>query len=207
MTPLLYAPSPRRVAAPTLLQAAFLVLADGGPETTLRRRLYALVQSHPGLHQRELARQLGVRASHAEYHLHQLARVGLIVAKPFGGRIRYFVAVADLADVPMGAVGTADEALLAILRQSRPLQIAALLLEENPRVLGDLARRLGVAPGTITYHIDKMEQAGILRRHAEGAVRKVSLTDRDGLVRILLNHPPPSDLIAGFEDVWDELGF
>lgn len=191
---------------PTLLHVALLALGAGEGEP-MRRRVYALVAEHPGLHQRDIARRLDVRPGHAEYHLRQLTRAGLLRAVQEGGYVRYFVQAQPIRPLPAGAVGEADKRWLALLRQARPLAIVANLLHESPQPMGDLARRVGIAPGTLTYQVKKLERVGLVARHQEGNLRLVRLLDRDRVVRVLLAYEPPDDLIAGFEDLWEDVGF
>ncbi len=46
----------------------------------------------------------------------------------------------------------------------------------------------------------------IVERYRVGKKRFVKPRDRDRLVKVLLAHEPPDDLIEGFEDLWDDLG-
>lgn len=190
---------------PRLLHIALLGLATGEDAST-RRRVYRLVQEHPGLHQREIARRLDLRASHAEYHLHQLTKAGLMKAETKGGYKRYFVAVEPNRPVPEGAVPPADRSWVALLREARPLEITAHLLQEEPMEMGPLADRIGIATSTLSYHVDKLEDEGIVERYREGNQRYIGLPDRERLIRVLLQHEPPDDLVAGFEDLWDDIG-
>lgn len=188
-----------------LLHLAVLAFALG-PEEPLRQRVYALVAAHPGLHQRDIARRLDIRAPHAEYHLHQLTRAGLLRANHEGGYVRYFVQARPASPAIEGVVSAADVKWISLLRQTRPLAIIANLLANPSLTMGDLAARVGVSPATLTYHVGKLERAGIVERRQEGTARLVTLAQRDRLVRLLLEHEPPDDLVAGFEDIWRDVG-
>lgn len=177
-----------------------------GETPSTRRRVYDLVQEHPGLHQRELARRLELRPSHAEYHLRQLEKAGLLRSEQRGGYRRYFVAVEPAKPIPEGAVSREDRAWVGLLREVRPLEIAAHLLQEEPREMGPLAEELGIASSTLSYHVDKLEETGILERYRDGNQRLVRLVDRERLIRVLLQHEPPDDLVSGFQALWDDLG-
>lgn len=195
----------QRSERPRLLHVALLGLA-AGQEPSTRRRVFGLVQEHPGLHQREIARRLSLRPSHAEYHLRQLTKAGLLKAEEQGGYTRYFVTIEPTRPVPEGAVPPEDRSWVALLRQPRPLEITAHLLQEGPVEMGPLADAMGIAKSTLSYHVDKLEEDGIVERYREGNQRFLDLTDRDRLVRVLLQHEPPDDLVSGFEDLWDDIG-
>lgn len=193
------------VCPPRLLHVALLGLAPG-KEPSTRHRVFEIVQKHPGLHQRDIARRAGLRSGHAEYHLHQMVRLGLLRVESSGRYKRYFVALKPMEKVPEGSVEPRDRQWLALLRESRPLEIVAHLIQEDALEIGQLAQRTGLATSTTSYHIDKLEKQAILTRYREGKKRFVRLTDRDRIVKVLLEHEPPDDLIEGFEDLWDDLG-
>ncbi len=192
---------------PTLLHVAVLGASARGEEGSTRRRVYAAVSETPGLHQRDLARRLELSAASIEHHLRHLVRAGLLARQRDGGFVRYYVAVHGVA-ASEGAVGAADKVRLAILRHARPLEaVARLLQHEEGLRMGDLAQEMGISPGTLTYQVGKLEKAGIVVREARGNERWVQLADRAATVELLLSYQPPADLVAGFEDLWSDVGF
>ncbi len=191
---------------PTLLHVAVLGASARGKEGSTRRRVYAAVQQTPGLHQRDLARRLDISAASAEHHLRHLVRAGLLNRQKDGGFVRYYVAV-HAPGPTEGVVGTADKARLAALRHARPLEaIARLLQHEQGLRMGDLAAEMGISAGTLTYQVKKLEKVGLVQREARGNERWVQLCDRPATVELLLSYQPPADLVAGFEDLWDDVG-
>lgn len=191
--------------SPRLLHVALLGLAPG-IEPSTRHRVFELVQKHPGLHQRDIARRAGLRSGHAEYHLHQLVRLGLLREETSGRYKRYFVALKPMEKPTEGTVEPKDRQWLALLREARPLEIVAHLIQDDSLEIGQVAQRTGLAASTTSYHIDKLEKQQIVERYRVGKKRYVRLTDRERLVKVLLAHEPPDDLIEGFEDLWDDLG-
>ena len=182
--------------------AAILASVPGAGRT--RQRVFEAVQAHPGLHQAEIARALGLGETTAEHHLHNLVGAGLLSRQEHGGFVRYYPAVQGA--VAEGAVPPRARSQLAVLRQTRPLQIAAQLLRQDDVPMAELAQRVGLSPSATTYQVAKMEQAGLVARVASGHERRVRLVDRDGLVRLLLAYEPPTDLVAGFASLWQGLG-
>lgn len=198
MTPLLV------LLRPTLLHLA--ILGGAGEEGSARRRVYSVVQTHPGLHQSDVARQVGMIPSHAEHHLHQLEKAGLVHRDREGGFVRYYVTVVPSRPVE-GAVGRHERPRLALLRHARPLEIVAHLLLRDEWAMGDLAQAVRLSPGALTYQVKRLESVGLVRRRAESRSRFVSLVDRDDTIALLLRYEPPADLVASFESLWDEVGF
>lgn len=193
------------LAPPSLLHLAVLSMG-AGPEGSTRRRVYAFVAQYPGLHQREIARRLEMRPSHVEHHLRHLVKAGVLRALESDRYVCYFPAVSAPGPAAATALGAEDSRRLALLRQPRPLRIVGILLQEDGLVLGDLAARSGISAGTLTYQLDKLEAAGIVERVREGRSTRARLRGRDHLVRLLLDHEPPADLVEGFASLWDDVG-
>jgi predicted transcriptional regulator len=191
---------------PNLLQAAVLLVAGHGEEGSNRRRVYALVAEFPGLHQNDIARRLGISGNGADHHLRQLTRAGLISRQEEGTFVRYYVRVQGVV-APQGAVGEANKEKLAALRKPRALEVVAQLLVNGPSKMGDVAKAIGVTAGNVTYHATRLEQAGLLKRTQQGRERILDLANREDTIRLLLAYEPPADLVAGFEDLWQEVGF
>lgn len=191
---------------PSLLHVAVLALTGSGPEGSTRRRVYAFVSQFPGLHQREIARRLDLRPSLAEHHLRHLTRAGLVSAERTGQFVRYYVRV-SVPEPISGAVGTNQRRVLSLLRQPRILELVAHLITKGPATMGNLARALHVSPATATHHVKRLEKEDIVSRRIEGREHIVTLVDRSATVAMLLAYEPPADLVAGFQDLWDDVGF
>lgn len=185
-----------------LLEFSVLALTGQEPEGRTRRRVYDLIGKHPGLHQRELARQLGLRPSHAEHHLRHLERSGLIHRQPDARFVRYYQSVSAPGQE---GVGRADKRVLALLRQARPLEIVARLLQDAMQ-MQDLAAAMNISSATLSYHGKRLEAANLVKRWREGNQWWIGLGDREQVIGVLLAYEPPTGLVAGFEDLWNDVG-
>src|SRR3972149_3448560 len=54
------------------------------------------------------------------------------------------------------------------------LRLLLLLREENGQTVGALAEHLGVNPSTITGHVDRLVNVGLVRREADAADRPLN---------------------------------
>lgn len=170
---------------------------DGEP--SIRQRVHAAIQRYPGIHVRGLERHLHVSAPLAQYHLKRLVAEGWIEGRDQGGYTRYY------------ATGKGDDArileqdmpLLGLLREEVPLHIALLLLDDGPQPHGAIVARTGLAKSTVSYHLAKMAEAGLVER-VPGAPA-IRLTDRERVYRLLLHHAPTPDLLDTFAELWEDL--
>lgn len=160
------------------------------------QRLLALVREYPGLHVRELARQLGTSVALVEYHLDALARQGQVKVRP--DEVFHRVYPADAEDAP----GARDRQALAVLRRKVPLQLVLHLLQAGPQRHTDLAAVAGVGKSTLSFHLKKMADAGLVARDAEGRVHVRDPSHVEGLLR---RWKPTPDLRGAFEALWDDL--
>lgn len=167
-----------------------------------RRRLHEQVQTFPGLHLAELARGLEMDPNHAKYHLDRLERSGLVTSRHEGGFLLYFPREPTAVGL-QDAVPAQDKAVLAALRRPVPLHIALLLIDRGRTTHAQLLEDVGVAHGTLHYHLKRMEDAGILTSVKEGRERWYTLADRDTVERLLTKYRPPNALVEGFLDAWE----
>ncbi len=143
-----------------------------------RRRLYDFIRRTPGAHMREIQRALGLPYGTAEYHLRALEDAELVRTAVDGNLKRYFAA--DFA--------FADRSLLGLLRK-RPVRAVVLaLLERSELSHQDLAEAAGIKPPTLSYHMPKLEAAGVVGVRREGRFTLVRLSDPKLMARLLVTH-------------------
>ena len=118
-----------------------------------RTRVIELLHRRPCLTATDAARALGVDPSTALYHLRLLAREGLAVIE---GR-HYF------------AVGTtsADERARIVARQHAAPILDAVRTRPGATKTG-LASALAIARPTLSFHVARLERAGLVRTVREG---------------------------------------
>ena len=165
-------------------------------EPSVADRLLAVVEAYPGLHVRELARQLGTSVALVEYHLEALAAQGRVELR---ADLRYRRAYLRGA----GAVPASDRAALDLLRRRLPLRIVLELLNaEAPLRHTELAERLGMGKSKLSFHLGALEEARLVERDAAGALR---VREAARMRRLLERWKPTPDLLSDFEDAWGDL--
>ena len=167
--------------------------ADPLLDLAMRRRLYATVRAYPGIHVREAARQLDTSLALVEYHLNLLRDNGLVVVEKDDRYARLYAR--DAAAAP----DKKDRAVLAVLRARLPLQVTLHLLDKGATKHKDLAEALGLGKSKLSFHLRKLEAAGVVVKDAEG---RFLVDDPKRVDRLLAAFPPTKDLQEEFADVW-----
>ncbi|MGB1697484.1 MAG: helix-turn-helix domain-containing protein [Thermoplasmatota archaeon] len=152
-----------------------------------RRELHALIKTYPGLHLRELARQLGTSVALIEYHIPVLVDAGLVDVTAEGYQ-RVF---------PKD-IGEAKREWLGMLREDIPTRMVLLLLQEGPMRHGALASELDLGKSKASFHLKKLVSAGILEK--EGHEFKVSKPKE--VTQLLIAYKPTRDLRDSFASLW-----
>lgn len=173
-------------------------MAKAEDEPDVRQRVYDAIARYPGLHLRGLERQVGVSAPLVRYHVRRLEEAGFVETHEQGGYVRHYAT----PKARKAVLSPDDQALVGLLREQVPLHIVLLLLDEGPLTHGSLVERTGVAKSTVSYHLAKLAEAGIVERGEGPAVR---LADREHVYRLLLAHAPTPDLLDAFAKLWDDL--
>jgi predicted transcriptional regulator len=165
---------------------------DDPLELAIRRRLYATVRDYPGIHVREAARQLGTSMALVEYHLGLLREHGLVTVQKDDGYARLYP-----TDAP--APSPAEREKVGLLRQRLPLRITLTLLDDGPTKHKELAEALGLGNSTLSFHLRKLEAAGLVARDAQG---RFAVREPARVLRLLVAYPPTEDLRQAFADLW-----
>ncbi len=164
-----------------------------GDELDTRRRLLALIRKYPGLHVREAARQLDTSVALVEYHVPALLEAGLVEEERDDRYQRLY---------PVGkdhVLSKEDRRALALLRQATPVRVVLVLLERDEERHAGIAAALGVGKSTLSFHLKKLERAGIIEKTDAGAYR---LTDARRTSALLLEHEPTPSMRDDFADLW-----
>lgn len=130
-----------------------------------RRRIHDAITSEPGIHFQALARKAGVGRGALDHHLRKLLAADLVVLRRTPGYTCYFVKGSidrRLADAAPNLRSGGSRAVL---------QAVASTPGQSSR---DLAAALGLAPSTVSYHLKRLEEAGLVFGGGAGAGARLS---------------------------------
>jgi predicted transcriptional regulator len=130
------------------------VRKDALLDNPIRAQIHAAIEAQPGIHALDLVRLVGKGNGTVEHHLRKLVTGDLVTKVQGTGYTCYFV---------KGSTDRRDMAAAPLLKS--PVAQAVLDAARNRPGLPPsvLARELGVAPATISYHLRRLETAGLVR--------------------------------------------
>lgn len=137
-----------------------------------RRRIVDHVADHPGIHLRQIVRDLGLALGTVEHHLHLLVRHGLLERHRLQGQTGYFLA---------GATSPDERLLSSVLRHDGPRRILRALAADADLDAAALARRLGLSKATTAHHVKRLLAAGLLERLRLGRHHLLRLADPEAI--------------------------
>ncbi len=165
-------------------------------EVENRKEIYNIIEEYPGLHMRDIQRRSGLSMNLVRYHLTQLKKYRLVSEVKEDKYKRYYPKKGKRR------VDKKDKQYLASLRKETPLSIVLYLLKKGkPTSHTQIKNRLDIPASSLSYHLKKMEEKGIL----EKVERKYSLSDPERVSRLLIEYEPPQDVIDEFIDLWEDL--
>ena len=120
-----------------------------------RREIYEFVSQNSGLHMRDISRKLNVPFTSLKYHLNYLEKKGFIISRDDGKYRRYFISL---------EIGEKEKRILNCLRKRTTLHIILWFFIAVQCSQKDISRFLEKHPTTISFHLRKMIQAGIIEQ-------------------------------------------
>lgn len=134
---------------------------DNVLEHPMRKALLDVVETEPGVHLRELASRHGTAVTNTQWHLRKLEMAGLVKTQKVQGRRLYYPtaggAMAKQAAVQNAAVQNPNARKILDYLQGHA--------GTNQRTLAEI---LAMNPGTVRWHLRKMEAAGMVRCIQDG---------------------------------------
>jgi predicted transcriptional regulator len=140
-------------------------------ELESRRAIYQEIAATPGSHFRALLDELDYAQGTLQYQLRWLADEGLIDVSEDGKYTRYY---------PAAEFDDADRTVMNALRREYSRRILAHLLVDGPLSTTELSDRLEKAQSTVSWHLAKLADAGLVTKERDGqrVLYRVSDSDR-----------------------------
>jgi|LGVF01.1.fsa_nt_gb predicted transcriptional regulator len=148
-------------------------------ELDVRRKIYEIVKKFAGCHFREIERKSGLSTGSVSYHLHYLARHGLIKEEKEGNKSHYFPVDFKSKNIK----------LLVLLRQKSVREILLFILTHDNCGHKEIVQSVGLSPSTVSWHLKKLEENNIVKFTKHG--RKTSyhiVIDEEEIIYLLITY-------------------
>ncbi len=164
-----------------------------------RRRIYDHVCDVPGVHLRQIQRDLEMPLGTLEYHLRQLERHDLVTTREDGRFKAYF---------PTEGMDRRDRDYLYFLRQEMPRRLALQIADQPDIGFQELKENMPVSGSTVSFHLKKLVEAGLIEDEKVGRQKIYRATDPERIQRIVVRYRKSfaDDLVDRFADAWLDIG-
>ena len=164
-------------------------------ELDTRREIYKHIVKSPGLHERQLAKELDVPLSTLVYHLHYLEKRELIMMKSDERYARYYATK---------KLGARAKEVLSVLRQQMPRQIVMFLLLHPNSFHREICKKVEVAPSTTSFHLKKLTDTQIARKITVGKETMYIINEPENISDLLITYKESflDSAVDRFVDVW-----
>jgi predicted transcriptional regulator len=173
--------------------------ADTVLDLASRRRIVEYVREHPGLHLRALAEALAMPVSTLEYHCYHLEKHGHLAVREGGGFKAFY---------PSEGMDRRDRDILYLVRHDAPRRICAHLLLHPGATPGDLKEVVKLSGPTLSFHLKKLRDAGIVQETPEGRTKRLAIVEPERVANLLVTYRASfvDDAVDRFASAWMALG-
>jgi predicted transcriptional regulator len=148
-------------------------------EMETRKEIFEHVQANPGVHFSQLKRDLDMETGLLQHHLDTLEEYDVLTSEDHQGKRRVFVA---------RELDEEERAILSSLRYETTRHILLFLLEESKARNGGIAEQLGVSPATVSWHVSRLVEDGIVSEVRDGRTTRYTVTDEELTMQLLVRY-------------------
>lgn len=166
--------------------------------TEARERIDRAVSEAPGIHFNRLVQELDLAPGQVQYHVRKLCREDRVIDESLYGRTHYYPPEFD----------DWERSVLALARRETTRDVLLYLLTEGSARPNEVTDALDIARSTLSYHVDRMLEAGLVEkcRDDDNRVTLVPTRPEDTLELLREVHPSlPARMTDRFERLVDNL--
>jgi predicted transcriptional regulator len=142
----------------------------------LRKRITEYVRMNPGVHFRQISRDLDLAIGQLDFHLNALVKGEVLVKDSSTSNARYFVRDRFTRE---------ERKTMSFLRREIPRGIVIFMMEKGEATPHEILGSFSFTHATLSYHLKRLERAGILSVEQRGRERYYHLQDPE-LIEMLL---------------------
>ncbi len=125
--------------------------------TSTRDSIFALIESNPGIHFRDICRQLNKEIGVVQYHLYILKRFNLVTSERDGRFTRFFLRSAHFDE-------NARNVLASWQRPVEQSILSTLIMDENKvGFMKSIMAKCNVTSQAVTWHLNRLKANGLIQ--------------------------------------------
>lgn len=129
-------------------------------ENETRRRIYECIRTNPGIHMRAIGKKTDITLGTLRYHITRLQKSHAIATLEDRGYTHYYE--------NSGTYSTAEQQVLKHLQNMTTQKILRVLAAHPSASRTDIAEYVGIAGSTVTWHMKRLAEDGIIDVRSEG---------------------------------------
>ena len=135
-------------------------------ENDTRRKIYECIRTNPGIHMRGIGKKTDITLGTLRYHIGMLQKSHAIATVEDRGYTHYYE--------NSGTYSTEEQQVLKHLQNATTRKILRVLATHPSATRTDIAESVGIAGSTVTWHMKRLAEDGVIDVHSEG--RSVTYT-------------------------------
>ena len=120
-----------------------------------RRKIFNYIKDNPGLHLREIARNLNLTFFNLNYHVNYLEKLDMISIKKDNFYTRVY---------PKEKFGVKEKEIMNFIRRKTPRNILMCVVAYPAITQNEIAKNLEKHPTTIKYHLEKLIELDVIEK-------------------------------------------
>lgn len=144
-----------------------------------RKEIFEHVEATPGIHFSQVKRDLDMETGLLQHHLQTLEEYDVLMSEDHQGKRRLFVAE-ELSDE--------ERDILSSLRYETTRDILLFLIQQEAARNGSIAEEIGVAPATVSWHLSRLVEDGIVSKVRDGRTTLYTVTDEELTMKLLVRY-------------------
>jgi predicted transcriptional regulator len=154
-------------------------------ELETRKQIYNYILKYPGLHIRDLSRQLDLPKSTLTYHLKYLKKHGFIEENLYENYTRYYA---------LKQVDRYHKEILNLFREEASRRVILYLAQNQFSTIDEISKHIRKHRSTVSHHLKKLSKAGIIKYHNSTGKKRYQLLEGSGrLLFAILSHEDSFD--------------
>lgn len=124
-----------------------------------RKNIYEYISEHPGSHFREISRNMELAIGDLQYHLDNLEKDQYVTSERHGFYKRFY---------PIRVYSDRQKEIMSALNMETPRKILMILTQKPGVFHHEIASIVKLSPPTVSWHIKKLVEAGLVESRKEG---------------------------------------